>query len=343
MVMLSVVLCTHNGSQWLPEMLASLLRQVRRPDEVVIHDDCSTDDTLAMLREFQGDAPFEVRIAVNDERLGSTRNFERALAASRGEIVVLADQDDVWYPRKLERLVEIMDDDPILTLVFSDADLIDEYGAPASRTLWEARTVSRYLRDHEVVPGTMFARRALSTGCTLAARRRAVDAALPFPAVLDSPCAPMRHDRWLSLVAGAVGTVRAVNEPLLAFRVHPTQQTGVLARRQLAARLADSVRDALLPRGDGGTSEHLVRAAQVAEAAERADKLGDFGEADALRSIVAHHRFRSDPGRTPLQRLRAVASELLAGRYDRSPLGIAGAIADAAKAVTQPAPRSPHP
>lgn len=335
----SVVLCTHEGARWLPEMLTSLTRQVRQPDEVVIYDDCSTDETVAIVRSFATDAPFAVRITVNEERLGSTHNFERALAASSGEIVVLADQDDIWYPHKLCRLVGIMEDDPILTLVFSDADLIDESGQAGTRTLWEARALSRYLRRHEVVPGPMFARRALSTGCTLAARRRAVEAALPFPPVLDHPSAPMRHDRWLSLVAGAVGTVRALAEPLLAFRVHPQQQTGVLSRHQLAAGLMSSVRAALRPADDDGSAEHSVRAEQLAEAAERANRLGDFEDADTLQSIVAHHRFRSDLGARPVRRLRAVAAEFAAGRYDRSMLGMAGAAADATRAVTRPAGR----
>ena len=329
----SVVLCTWNGALWLPDFLRSLAAQDLVPDELVVQDDNSTDGSAALVKEFAETAPFPVLLEINHERIGSTRNFERAMARSRGQIVALADQDDLWYPNKLARLVAVLDEDPILTLAFSDADLLDASGVPTGRRLWDSRGNARYLRGHEVVPGTMFARRALSTGCTMAARRRGVDAALPFPATLDDPCAPMRHDRWLSLVAAAVGTVRAVPEPLLGFRVHPDQQTGVLTRRQLAVRLQEAARAALAGHDPVLAQEHLARARQVAEAASRADELGDFEEADALRRIAEHHRVRADLGTSRRAQLRQIATEVTEGGYDRSLLGAASAAADVARAL----------
>lgn len=334
----SVVLCTWNGAPWLPELLASLVAQDRRPDEVVVQDDASTDDTIGLLRAFASNAPFPVYIGVNDHRVGSTRNFERALMRSRSQIVALSDQDDIWYRHKLSHLTAVLDEDPILTLALSDADLIDEADRPMGRTLWETRHIARYLRSHEIVPGPMFARRALSTGCTLAVRRRAVEAALPFPSSLDDDRAPMRHDRWLSLVAAAVGTIRTVPEPLLAFRVHPRQQTGVLHRGALAARLFDATRSAVASGGRSASDEHRVRAVQVAEAATRADRLGDFEEADALRRVVQHHLFRSELGPTVYSRLWGIAEEVVTDGYDRSVLGLAGAAADVARSVRPEAP-----
>lgn len=337
----TVALCTWNGARWLPEMLASLVDQVRRPDEVVIYDDASTDATLGLLERFVVEAPFPVRLTVNDRQLGSTSNFEQALLGSRGRIVALADQDDRWYPNKLERLVQVLDDDPIVTLAFSDADLLTADGRPTGQRLWASRGIDRYLRAHEIVPSEMFARRALSTGCTMAARRRAVDAALPFPDSLDHPIAPLRHDRWLALVASAVGTVQAVPEPLLGFRVHADQQTGVLSplelrrRRLAAARAAVGAPDA----GYDPTIEHVVRARQLEAAADRAAELGDFEEADRLREIARHHRVRADVDRDLDGRLRTLAAEVRRGGYDRSLLGAGAAAADIARALRRAAAR----
>ena len=336
----TVALCTWNGTPWLSELLDSVARQVRVPDELVVQDDVSTDDTVAVVEAFAARAPFPVRLEVNERRLGSTANFERALLRCSGRIVALADQDDVWYPSKLDRLVTVLDEDPILTLAFSDADLLDSGGRPTGRRLWDSRGNGRYLRGHEIVPGEMFARRALSTGCTMAARRRAIDAALPFPSSLDDPIAPMRHDRWLSLVAAAVGTVRALPEALLGFRVHPEQQTGVLAPRDLRRRRLAAAAAVLGPLRPEASAEHRTRALQIEEVARRADRLGDFEEADKLRAVARHHLVRAETGASTSARLRSIGAEVRGGGYDRSWLGVGSAAADAARAGRRATSRS---
>lgn len=329
----SVALCTFNGAPWLPELLASLSAQRLLPDELVVQDDGSTDGTLAILEAFRETAPFPVSIEVNPVRLGSTSNFERALERTTGAFVALADQDDIWYPEKLERLIGVLLEDPILTLTFSDADLIDPSGEPMGRRLWGQRRIRHRLVTQQIVAGSQFAQRALTTGCTMVGRRRAVEAALPFPESLNDPIAPMRHDRWMSLVAAAVGTVRSMPEPLLAFRVHPDQQTGVLTTPELARRLLGAAVAATRPPTPEGRAGHLARAEQIDDAAERADRFGDFDEADALRRVARHHRSRADLGGTAGQRLRTVGQEISSRGYDPSFLGMAAAAADLVRAL----------
>jgi hypothetical protein len=146
----------------------------------------------------------------------------------------------------------------------------------------------------------------------------------------------MRHDRWLSLVAAAVGTVRAVPEPLLGFRVHPDQQTGVLTPVELRRRLARAALDAFGPLAADTAVEHRARAEQLAEAADRADRLGDFEEADTLRGIARHHEVRADPGASVTSRLRQIGQEVAQGGYDRSLFGAASAAADLLRAFRAP-------
>jgi hypothetical protein len=329
----SVALCTYQGAPWLPDFLGSLQAQRRLPDELVVQDDGSTDDTLAILESFARTAPFAVRVEVNERRLGSTSNFERALERTTGDFVALADQDDIWYPEKLERLVGVLLEDPILTLTFSDADLLDPSGRPLGRRLWGQRGIRHVLVTRQIVPGARFAQRALTTGCTMVGRRRAIEAALPFPDSLNDPVAPMRHDRWLSLVAAAVGTVRSMPEPLLGFRVHPDQQTGVLTTTELAKRLLAAAVAATRNPPPEARAAHLARARQIDAAAERADRFGDFDEADDLRGVAAHHRTRADLGRTVPARVRTVWRELRLHRYDPSVLGTAAAAADLVRAL----------
>ena len=330
----SVVLCTCNGERWITEQLASIATQTLRPDELVVQDDQSEDGTVRLVEEFARSAPFAVRLEVNPRRVGSTANFAMALARSGGRFIALADQDDVWWPSKLERLVRELEQDPTITMAFSDAELIDESGRVLARSLWDTRLIGRTLRRRPVVPEELFARRALTTGCTMVVRRRAVAAALPFPDVLADEVAPMRHDRWLSLIAAAVGTVRALPEPLLAFRVHPAQETGVLVGSQLRTAMARAALD-VARRTDSDRGLH-VRADQLDAAAKRAERVGDFEEADVLRSIADHLRRRVDTVGSTGVRLGSLVSEIRSGSYGRDRLGVGAATADLVRVLIHP-------
>ncbi len=329
----SVVLCTRNGERWLDQLLDSIAGQQLLPDELIVQDDCSTDGSCDQIRRFARTAPFDVRLEINERRLGSTANFAEALTRTRGRFIALADQDDIWYPQKLRRLIGELQLDPTVTMVFSDADLVDPEGRPIGRLLWDTRLIGRTLRRRAVVPEHMFARRALTTGCTMAIRRRVVAASLPFPPELADESAPMRHDRWLSLVAAAVGTVRALPEPLLGFRVHPDQETGVLINGQLPRALGRAAAGALVGPLDGSHHSHLTRAVQLDAAAARAEDLGNFEEAQVLRVIAGHHRSRVNRAGSLPVRINEVIDGVRAGAYGWDPLGLGAVAGDVARAI----------
>lgn len=97
----SVAMCTYNGARFLPAQLESLASQTLVPDELVVVDDGSTDDTESLVREFAGRVPFAVHFHANPQRLGVTRNFEKAMRLCSGDIIFPADQDDVWDKNKI--------------------------------------------------------------------------------------------------------------------------------------------------------------------------------------------------------------------------------------------------
>jgi glycosyltransferase involved in cell wall biosynthesis len=80
----SIALTTYNGALHLQEQLDSYVKKTRRPDEVVICDDGSTDDTLSIITEFVKTAPFSVRVIRNNYNLGYTQNFAKALSLCVG-------------------------------------------------------------------------------------------------------------------------------------------------------------------------------------------------------------------------------------------------------------------
>src|SRR6185503_5109165 len=76
---ISIAMCTYNGAEFLPAQLQSIVTQSRPPDEIVICDDGSTDDTRAVVERFAGESSIPITLHINDRNLGSVKNFERAI------------------------------------------------------------------------------------------------------------------------------------------------------------------------------------------------------------------------------------------------------------------------
>src|SRR5262245_39471269 len=151
---ISIALCTYNGTKYLSSQLESYLAQTCPPDEVVVCDDCSQDETVSTLNEFAERAPFPVRIFVNERNLGSTKNFEKAISLCSGDIIFLSDQDDAWASNKIERIVEEFDRDSEVGMVFSNAELVDETMQPLGSNFFNDRDASK-LRER-IENGEMF-------------------------------------------------------------------------------------------------------------------------------------------------------------------------------------------
>lgn len=229
---ISIALCTYKGSLFLQEQLDSFAKQSRLPDELVLVDDNSEDDTVGIAHKFARRAPFPVRVVVNDFNVGSTRNFEKAIHLCNGDIIALSDQDDVWVPEKLKRLEPIFASDPAVGMVFTNATLVDDRLRPLRSRLWhetfrardraafaEGRA-SKVLLQYNVV-----------TGATMAFRRSIKDAILPIPTLPG-----YIHDAWIALIASLISHIVALDEKLVLYRQHPGQQLGAGLPRWKMAR-----------------------------------------------------------------------------------------------------------
>lgn len=221
---LSIALCTYNGAVYLKEQLESIAAQTRTPDELVISDDQSTDDTLKLIDEFAATAGFPVRLSVNESNLGIAKNFEKAISLCRGDVIVLCDQDDVWHSDKLESVERIFEAKPQLSLVFSNAELIDETLRLFDETLFD------WVHFDSQKQGLVKSGRALELqlrenlvcGCTMAFRANLKELVLPI-----SGDGPLVHDGWIVLLIAAVGEIDFINRPLLKYRQHLAQQCRV--------------------------------------------------------------------------------------------------------------------
>ncbi|MFT5276204.1 MAG: glycosyltransferase involved in cell wall biosynthesis, partial [Saprospiraceae bacterium] len=149
---ISIALTTYNGAAYLQAQLNSYLVQERLPDELVVCDDVSTDETVTILEAFKKTAPFQVRVIINELNLGFTKNFEKALLNCSGDLVFLSDQDDVWYPEKILVVVKAFLQNPDKYLLIHDGDLVDENLVSHGATK-RGQVVKGYGSDKHLITG----------------------------------------------------------------------------------------------------------------------------------------------------------------------------------------------
>ena len=314
---LSVALCTFNGSRYLQPQLLSIAGQSRLPDELVICDDCSTDRTVEIVREFAASAPFPVRLHVNEQNLGSTRNFEKAIALCDGDLISLSDQDDVWLPEKLRRSERALLADPGAGVAFSDAVVVNHRLEAVGYSLWTAAGFTRRQRDAfrggDAMP--LLLRKQVVTGAAMVFRAELRELVLPIPETVV-------HDGWIALLAAATSGLAPVDEPLLLYRQHEANQIGV--------RREGWVRRARRDRASGPPRYLTMARDRYALALERLRERGTrnpFAER-ALEAGARHLEARSALSGSLPRRAPAVLRELASGRYFRYSNGLYSLVED---------------
>ena len=303
----SVAMCTYNGAKYLHEQLDSILTQTRVPNELIVCDDGSTDATLKILDEFKKKAQFLVKIYCNVTRLGSTKNFEKAISLCSGEIIVLSDQDDVWLPLKLERIEQVFREQPDAGYTFSNALVVDEMLHPLGYTMWDqalftCRERRRFKKGQQI---DIFLKRNVVTGATMAFRRRLNNLVLPIPELWI-------HDAWISLLGSAVGERGVIiGEPLIKYRQHSMQ---VIGGRKLS--VYEQYQRAKSIHGETYSNAKT----RFLEALERLISIGKCN-IDVQRSIdrkIQHLIVRQNLIRCSLlKRIKLIAQEFITFRYHK--------------------------
>ena len=304
---ISVALGTYNGARFLDEQLRSIAAQTRLPDELVVCDDGSSDETVSIVRRFAAERPFEVRLEINERNAGSRANFARAASLCRGEIIALCDQDDVWLPGKLARIEQAFAEEPQLGFVFSDAVLIDAESHRLRRRLWKAIGFSRRLQ-RQVDGGRaveVLVKRNVVTGATMAFRAVHRDILLPI-------AGNWVHDGWFALMIAAVAPCRSIPETLVEYRQHAGQQIGV-KKHSLRRRFLREMREG---------RRNLETIADNYDAAHRRlvefrSRVRDDRVLRLLTEKAEHYRTRARMRTLLARRLPMIVSELFRGHYAR--------------------------
>lgn len=201
---LSVCMATYNGGRYLRQQLESILPQLGPDDELVISDDSSTDDTLAIIA---GCNDPRIRVFAGNTYYNPARNFENALRQARGEIIVLSDQDDLWLPGKLAIVREELGGKVARpALLQMDGEIIDVNGTVLAESIFALKRsgpgLLRNIYDSSY------------PGCCMAFTRPLLQLALPLPRRV-----PM-HDWWIALLAELFGEITFVAGKTIRYRRH---------------------------------------------------------------------------------------------------------------------------
>ena len=324
----SIALCTYNGAKFLDEQLESFLRQTRLPDELIVCDDCSRDETMAKLEKFAATAPFSVKIFKNESNLRSTKNFEKAIALCTGEIIFLSDQDDYWQPQKIERILREFQKDEAVGLVFSNAEISDDHLQPLGQNLWDFTfPAEKRAAAKKNLFDVLIAQNAV-TGATMAFRAKHRKSFTPIPEDIPN----LIHDSWIALsIAGLAETV-FIDENLIKYRQHAAQQLGInfdnskspnyLQRR---IKYADSIRffECEIVR-----LRHLKKIFPHYEQFERHQTVDFESLMKEKEGRVKHYERRKNLPESRFKRISQICKEVVSGRYHLYSKGFLSAAKD---------------
>lgn len=194
---------TYNGEKFLREQLDSIYNQTMKPDEVVVVDDCSKDGTVAILREYQ--QKFGLKFYVNEQNLGYNKNFEKAIKLCTGDYIALSDQDDIWFPNKIEESYKAISKYPE-----NEPALVSSFGQQVNGNLQEVRhEVSGFQSGDWHLQLTRY----YSQGCTLMMNRALLKYIIPFPDDII-------YDAYIGLTAAMVGNREYIGKSLMFYRLH---------------------------------------------------------------------------------------------------------------------------
>lgn len=221
---ISVCMAAYNSASYIDQQIRSILHQLAPEDELIIVDDASTDHTVEVIRALQAPSIHLIQRATNQ---GVVATFEQALRNATGEILFLADGDDIWDDRKVDLILEAFRANPSAAIVTSRVSFIDQQNTPIHDTMYDNRDVFQSGFWHNLL-------RNHFQGSAMALRASLLGSVLPFPRGVA-----FLHDQWIGMRNARMGGHAVMLEqPLLLYRRHPHNLSRRMSRlRQVIARL----------------------------------------------------------------------------------------------------------
>jgi glycosyltransferase involved in cell wall biosynthesis len=202
-IYISVVIATFNGEKFILELLESIANQTHQVDEIIVCDDCSTDNTIKILEVFKLKYPYlNIKIIVNKYQLGITKNFSKAIKLSESDLIFLADQDDIWHTDKVQVMMHAYINGNS-SYIISDMNVLKMTGDLEKFTWVELMENNYGITKNHVM-----------NGCAVAATKKFFSSCLPVPY-------GKAHDVWFAYCAKRLKTRVFLDKPLMNYRINP--------------------------------------------------------------------------------------------------------------------------
>jgi glycosyltransferase involved in cell wall biosynthesis len=206
--LVSIALCTYNGEKYISQQLNSIINQTYRSLEIIIVDDCSSDDTYNIISNYaQNDS--RIKCFKNEANIGFNKNFEYAIKLTTGEYIAISDQDDIWLPMKIESLLNHIGDN---WLIFSNSVFVNSSNEVMDGKMLHTYNIAtnKYMHNYKSILLSNFI-----TGHTMLFKKEFIDYFSPFPE-------KGFYDWWMGFVALYHQKILFLNEILTHYRVHET-------------------------------------------------------------------------------------------------------------------------
>ena len=226
---ISIVMTTYNGEKYVLQQLESLCQQIKRPDEVIIRDDLSTDNTVQIVNDFIETHNLEGWFIIrNEHNLGWRNNFFEAAKLATGDIIFFSDQDDIWMDDKLSIMSAAMKEKHMGAL-YAEKDIIDLNGDPNPSRM-EKRSFSGKISR---IPFSKAFYTMKTLGCCMCVSREILDKyiSLNFP--------EGGHDSQCGRLALLYSSLWHLERPVINYRIHPKNTSGISADVSFGASTLD--------------------------------------------------------------------------------------------------------
>lgn len=217
--LVSILLAVYKPNEtWLIEQLVSLNNQTYENLELLIYDDCPDKPVKEeYFKKYITNFKYEL-IRASKNR-GSNIAFEELTKIANGDFFAYCDQDDIWEVNKITLMIEKFVDKDV-TLVCSDLSIIDGNGKKIANSITEIRKRHKFKSGYNLAKGLMMSN--FVTGCAMMVKKDISQKAVPFEKKII-------HDQWITIIAAIDGKIEFVNKPLVRYRQHGLNQTGILA------------------------------------------------------------------------------------------------------------------
>jgi glycosyltransferase involved in cell wall biosynthesis len=222
MPLVSIALCTYNGEKYLIEQLDTLVKQDYPELEVIVVDDGSKDQTVAILKQYESAYPF-FKVYQNEQNLGYTKNFEKAISLCNGDFIALSDQDDSWALDKISIMMREIKDN---LLLYHDSEFMTEEGISMHRKVSDVRNF------YSGEDSRVFLLENCVSGHAILFKKELLN----FIGDFDRNGF---HDWWLVYVASNNGKISFINNCLVKYRQHTNANTNILGMKRDSTKKRD--------------------------------------------------------------------------------------------------------